>query len=75
MYRRCLLYIVLLKKWTIPGLFFFYLRLFNTVDSEYMNKILPMTGFELQTSSVGSNHSTNWATTAVIFIILFVGCF
>ena len=31
-------------------LFFLYFRLFNTVDSELMNKILPMTGFELRTS-------------------------
>ena len=29
-----------------------------------MNKISPMTGFELRTSAVGSDRSTNWATTA-----------
>ena len=46
-------------KWAIPGLFFLYFRLFNTVDNEYMNKISPMTGFELRTSVVGSNRSTN----------------
>ena len=40
---------------------FLYFRLFNKVDSkEY--KIFQMTGFELRTSSLGSNHSTNSAT-------------
>ena len=34
-----------------------YFCLLNTVDSIYKN--LPMTGFELQTSCNGSNHSTN----------------
>ena len=29
-----------------------------------MNKILPITGLEMRTSAVGSNRSTNWATTA-----------
>ena len=27
------------------------------------NKFLPMTGFEPRTSGIGSDHSTNWATT------------
>ena len=35
--------------------------LFNTFDSSI--KISPMTGFELQTSGVGSDRSINWATT------------
>ena len=53
-----------LKKWTIPGLFFLYFRLFNTVDSEQMfDKSLPMTGFEPRISGVGGDRSTNWATT------------
>ena len=37
-----------------------------TVDSKQMfniDKNLPMTGFELQTSGIGSNRSTNGATT------------
>ena len=46
---------------------FLYFRLFNTVDSEYSNsqnsKFLPMTGFELRTSEIGSDRSTNWAAT------------
>ena len=28
-----------------------------------MKKFLPMTGFEPRTSDIGSNRSTNWATT------------
>ena len=39
---------------------FLYFRLFNTVDSIPIGKIA---GFELQTPGVGSNWSTNWATT------------
>ena len=55
------------KKWAIPGFFFLYFRLFNTqlIDSKQMfniYKVLPMTGFELQTSGFGSDHTTNWAT-------------
>ena len=41
---------------------FLYFRRFNTVDSKQINvryKSLPMTGFKLYTSGVGSNHSTN----------------
>ena len=51
------------KKWVIPGLFLF---IFNTIDSKQVNKcsiwILPMTGFELRNSGIGSDHSTKWAT-------------
>ena len=46
-------------KWPIPGLFFLYFRLFNTVYNEYMNKSSPMTRFEPRTSDVGSDYSTN----------------
>ena len=43
---------------------FLYFRLFNTVDSKNVQyKFLPMTGFEPQTSGVGSDRSTYWATT------------
>ena len=31
-----------------------------------VDKISPMSGFELQISGVGSNHSTNWATTTAL---------
>ena len=52
------------KKWAIPGLFFIYFRLFNTVDNKQMfNKILPMTGVKPRTSGFESDRSTNCATT------------
>ena len=50
-------------KMAIPGLFFF-IFVFSiqlTVHTQY--KVLPMTGFELQTSGIGSDRSTIWATT------------
>ena len=49
----------LIFKWAIPGLFFF-IFVFSiqlTVNVQY--KILPMTGFEPQTTGIGSNCSTN----------------
>ena len=49
--------------WAIPGLFFFffYFCLFYTVKSKQnvLHKRVPMTGFELRTSGVGSDCSTN----------------
>ena len=51
---------VFFKKWAIPGLFFIYFRLFNTVDNKQMlNKFLPMTGVEPRTSGIESHRSTN----------------
>ena len=51
----------------MPGLFFSLFSSFQyTVDRIQMfkiNKFLPMTGFEPRTSGIGSNRSTNWATT------------
>ena len=44
-------------------IFFFSLQLTIT---NVLYKRLPMTGFELWTSGVRSNHSTNWATTTAI---------
>ena len=48
-------------------LFIYLFRLFNTVQSKQVNKcsilILPMTGFEPRPSGIGSDCSTNWATT------------
>ena len=49
----------LFLKWTIPGLFFF-IFVFSiqlTVNIQY--QFLLMTGFELQTSRIGSDRSTN----------------
>ena len=57
-------------KGYVPGLFFLYFRLFNTVDIKQINvrfKSLPITGFELRTSGVGSDCSTNWATRLLFF--------
>ena len=47
----------------------------NTVDSKQMffvYKFLPMTGFEPQTSGIGSDRSTNWATTTSQLQNLFI---
>ena len=55
-----------LKKLGHSRPLFLYFRLFNAVDSKQINvrdKSLPMTGFESQTSDIGSDRSTNWATT------------
>ena len=52
---------------------FFFIFIFSiqlTVNIHY--KFLPMTGFELRTSRIGSDRSTNWATTTApsCFIIM-----
>ena len=55
----------LLKKWAIPASFSLFSSFQYTVGSIQMlntNKFLPMTGFELRTSGIGSNCCTNWAT-------------
>ena len=57
--RRCFF------KWAIPGLFSLFSSFHYTVDSKQVfniNKFLPMTEFELQTSDIGRDRSTNWAT-------------
>ena len=60
MFRRNLLLFTFIFKWVIPGLFFLYFRLFNTVDCKQMfDKSLPMTEFEPQVSGVGGDRSTN----------------
>ena len=46
---------------------FLYFRIFNTLtENNVQYKSLPMTGFEPQTSGIGSNGSTNWATTTAL---------
>ena len=55
-----------LKNGPFPASFSLFLSFQYTVDSKQMfdiNKFLPMTGFKPRTSGIGSNHSTNWATT------------
>ena len=59
-------------KWTLLNVWrplyylFFYWQL--TVNVQYI--MLPMTGFEPGTSGIGSDRSTNWATTTAHFIAL-----
>ena len=58
-------------KWAIPGLFFF-IFVFSIVASKYVQcKILPMTILELRTSSFGSDHTANWATTTAQVLAYF----
>ena len=54
----------------IPGLFFFILIFSIQLTANVQYKFLPMTWFEPQTSGIGSNRSTNWATTAALGMIL-----
>ena len=47
-------------KWVIPGLFFFiFVFSIQLTEKEYSDKNSPMTGFELDTSGFGSDHSVN----------------
>ena len=49
-----------------PQPLFLHFRRFYAVDrNKVLYKKLAMTGFELQTSGIGSNCSANWATTTV----------
>ena len=54
------------KKWAIPGLFFFIFVFSIQLRINIQYKILPMTGFEPWTSWIGSDPSTNWATTTAL---------
>ena len=57
------------KKWAIPGLSFFIFVFSIQLTAENVGrKSLPMTGFEPWTSSVGSDHSTNRATTTALLV-------
>ena len=60
----CLLFF----KWAIPSLFFLYPCLLNRKQKICVHyEILPMTGFELQTSGIRDDYSANLATmTSVI---------
>ena len=59
------------KKMGLSRPLFLYFRLFNTVDSKMFNiNFLPMTGFEPRTSEIGSDRSTNWATTTAHLLIV-----
>ena len=60
-------------KWAFTSLFFFffYFCLFTVNSKNLQYKILLMTGFEPQTSGIGSNCSVNWATTATQVVAIF----
>ena len=60
---------IFLKEWAIPGLFFFIFvfSIQMTVNIQY--KFLLVTGFEPRTSGIGSDCSTNWATTTANAIV------
>ena len=48
-----------LKKWASPCIFLF-IFVFSTVNNKYVHfKILPVTGFELRTSGIGSDCSVS----------------
>ena len=55
--------IAFLKNEPFPPSFFFIFVFLITVDSKCSIYFLPMTGFEPRTSGIGSDCSTNWATT------------
>ena len=61
---------LIFKKAAIPGLFFFIFVFSMQLIVNVQYKFLPMTGFELRTSGIGSNHSTNWATTTAQYVYL-----
>ena len=46
-------------KWANPGPFFFIFVFSIQFTENIQYKFLPMTGFELRTSGVGSDRSTN----------------
>ena len=50
-------------KWAIPRLFLFIFAFSIQWTVNIHNNFLPMTGFELRTSAIGSNCSTNIAST------------
>ena len=58
-----------------PASFSLFLSFQYTVDSKQMfnvNKFLPMTRFEPWTSGIGSDLSTNWATTTALGSVISV---
>ena len=58
-------------KWAIPSLFLFIFVFSIQLTVSIQYKFLPLTEFELQTSGIGSDRSTNWdATTSFILMLL-----
>ena len=56
--------LILFSKKMAVQTFIFVFSIQLTVNIQYI--FLPMTGFERQTSGIGSDHSTNWATTTAL---------
>ena len=50
-------------KGAIPGIFSFYVFSLELTGNNEQHKSLMMTGFELRSSGVGSDRSSNYATT------------
>ena len=58
-------------KWAIPDFFFFiFVFSIQLKVNNVQYKCLPMTGFKLRTSGIGSDRSTNWATTTAHTLVL-----
>ena len=51
------------KKWAIPDLVFFIFVFLVQLTVNVQYNFLPMTGFKLRISGIGSDRSTNWVTT------------
>ena len=62
------------QKWANPGLFssIFVFSIQLIVNVQY--EMLPMTGFESRTSGIGSDRSTNLATTTAHFAHIVITC-
>ena len=69
--RRSKLLRAFLKNGPFPSSFFFIFIFSIQLTANVQYKCLPMSGFELRTSGIRSNHSTNWATTTAPFLVLF----
>ena len=50
--------------------FVFSIHSWQKTNVQYKYKFLPMTGFEPRTSGIGSDRSTNWATTTTLLYVL-----
>ena len=64
-------------KWAVPGLFFFIFVFSIQLTINVQYKFFLMTGFEPQTSGIGSERSTNWATPLPMIAFLYLqtsGC-
>ena len=57
-------------KWAIPRLFLFIFAFSIQLTVNIHNNFLPMTGFELQTSGIGSDRSTNRASTTADAVLV-----